>query len=50
MPGYRQVFEQSMKRGQGLARQQAWDKAQLEFQRALNEFPDDANALARPPL
>jgi tetratricopeptide (TPR) repeat protein len=35
-----------MKRGQGLARQQAWDKALVEFQRALNEFPDDANALA----
>ena len=46
MPGYRQVFEQSMKRGQGLARQQAWDRALVEFQRALNEFPDDANALA----
>ncbi len=46
MPGYRQVFEQSMKRGQSFARQQAWDKAIVEFQRALAEFPDDQNALA----
>ncbi len=46
MPGYRQVFEQAMKRGQGFARNQAWDKAIVEFQRALAEFPDDQNALA----
>lgn len=46
MPGYRQVFEQSMKRGHNFARQQAWDKAIVEFQRALAEFPDDHNALA----
>lgn len=45
MPGYRQVFEQAMKRGQGFARNQAWDKAMVEFQRALAEFPDDQNAL-----
>jgi tetratricopeptide (TPR) repeat protein len=45
MPGYRQVFEQSMKRGQGFARQHTWDKAVVEFQRALAEFPDDQNAL-----
>ena len=46
MPGYRQVFEQSMKRGQSFARQQAWDRAIIEFQRALGEFPDDQNALS----
>jgi len=46
MPGYRQVFEQAMKRGQGFARQHAWDKAAAEFQRALAEYPDDQTALA----
>ena len=46
MPGYRQVFEQAMKRGQGFARNQAWDRAAVEFQRALAEFPDDQNALS----
>ncbi len=46
MPGYRQVFEQAMKRGQAYARSQAWEKATVEFQRALAEFPDDQNALA----
>jgi tetratricopeptide (TPR) repeat protein len=46
MPGYRQVFEQAMKRGQSFARNQAWDKAAVEFQRALAEFPDDQNALS----
>jgi tetratricopeptide (TPR) repeat protein len=45
MPGYRQVFEQAMKRGQGHVRQKAWDKAAVEFQRALAEFPDDMQAL-----
>ena len=38
MAGYRQVFEQSMKRGLSFVRQQAWDKAAAEFQRALAEF------------
>jgi tetratricopeptide (TPR) repeat protein len=46
MPGYRQVFEQAMKRGHGFARQRAWDKAAVEFQRALAEYPDDQVALA----
>ena len=35
----------AMKRGHGFARQQAWDKAAAEYQRALAEFPEDADAL-----
>ena len=45
MPGNRQVYDLAMKRGHGFARQQAWDKAAAEYQRALAEFPEDADAL-----
>jgi tetratricopeptide (TPR) repeat protein len=46
MAGNRQIFEVAIKRGHALARQRAWDKAIVEYRRALAEFPDDLSALA----
>jgi len=45
MAGNRQVFDLAIKRGNAFARQQAWDKAAAEYQRASNEFPDNLNVL-----
>ena len=45
MAGNRQMFEAAIKRGHALARQQAWDKAIVEYRRALAEFPNDLSAL-----
>jgi len=45
MAGNRQIFDLAIKRGNAFARQQAWDKAAVEFQRASAEFPDNLNVL-----
>ena len=45
MAGNRQVFDLAIKRGNAFARQQAWDKAAAEYQRASTEFPDKLNVL-----
>lgn len=45
MAGNRQAFDIAIKRGHAFARQQAWDKAIVEYRRALAEFPDDLGAL-----
>ncbi len=45
MAGNRQAFDLAVKRGNAFARQQAWDKAAAEYQRALAEFPDHLGVL-----
>jgi tetratricopeptide (TPR) repeat protein len=42
--GNKAAFDAAMKRAQDYAFENAWDKALREYQRALDEFPDDANA------
>jgi tetratricopeptide (TPR) repeat protein len=42
--GDKAAFDAAMKRAQDYAFENAWDKALREYQRALDEFPDDANA------
>ncbi|HET7078995.1 MAG TPA: tetratricopeptide repeat protein, partial [Chloroflexia bacterium] len=44
MAGNKAAFDAAMKRAQDYAFENAWDKALREYQRALDEFPDDANA------
>jgi tetratricopeptide (TPR) repeat protein len=39
--GNKAAFDAAMKRAQGYAFENAWDKALREYQRALEEFPDD---------
>jgi tetratricopeptide (TPR) repeat protein len=46
MAGNRQAFDVAIRRGHAFARQQGWDKAIVEYRRALAEFPDDLSALA----
>ncbi len=41
MAGNKAAFDAAMKRAQGYAFENAWDKALREYQRALDEFPDD---------
>lgn len=45
MVGKRNVFEQAMKRASSYAWDKRWDKAIVEYNRALAEFPDDLTAL-----
>jgi len=45
MAGNRQAFDIAIRRGHAFARQQGWDKAIVEYRRALAEFPDDLGAL-----
>lgn len=40
------VFEQAMRDGNSAAWDQQWDKAMAAYRRALEEFPDDPNALS----
>ncbi len=44
MAGNKAAFDAAMKRAQDYAFENAWDKALREYQRAIDEFPDDANA------
>lgn len=41
MAGNKAAFDAAMKRAQGYAFENAWDKALREYQRALDEFPDN---------
>jgi tetratricopeptide (TPR) repeat protein len=44
--GNRQVFEQAMRRGTNYAWDRQWNKAIVEYERAIAEFPDEAPAYA----
>ncbi len=44
MAGNRQVFEQAMRRGTNYAWDKQWDKAIDEYQKAIDEFPQEAPA------
>ena len=46
MPGNRQIFEQAMKLGNKYVWDKTWDKAIAEYEKALDEFPNDPIALA----
>ncbi|HUS16160.1 MAG TPA: tetratricopeptide repeat protein, partial [Chloroflexia bacterium] len=46
MAGNKAAFEAAKGRAQGYAFENAWDKALREYQRALDEFPDDAETRA----
>ncbi|HID61349.1 MAG TPA: tetratricopeptide repeat protein [Anaerolineae bacterium] len=45
MGGKRNVFEKAMKRASSYAWDKQWNKAIVEYKRALAEFPDDLTAL-----
>ena len=44
MAGNRQVFEQAMRQGTNFAWEKQWNKAIVEYQRAISEFPNEAPA------
>ncbi len=47
MPGNHQLFIQSVKRGDEHVWNKMWDKAIVEYETALDEFPNDPMTLAR---
>ncbi len=45
MPGREDVFQKAMNDGHSAAWDQMWDRAALAYQKAIDEFPDNAKAL-----
>ncbi len=46
MTGQRDLFDQAMRQGHSAAWDQQWDRAITHYRQALQEFPDEPNALA----
>lgn len=46
MPGRRDVFEQALRQGHLAAWDQQWERAIAAYRKAIEEFPEDANALS----